>query len=167
MNPSTQALIESLGGDLNSGMCCCPAHDDAKPSLHVQDGDRQETVFNCLAKCAQADVIDALRGRGLWPLPGLPDRSPGTPTVRSKEERRAYALQILSDVEAEAGRERAPLLLAHYFRARGLDHVPPTAMAAFPDPWYGWYGDKPRRLIPETAAMVFPVTDGKEVIGRT
>ena len=136
MNRSTQALIESLGGDLNSGMCRCPAHDDQKPSLHVGDGNRLGTVFVCFAHCSQDDVINALSTHGLWPLPGLPERPAGTPKVRSPAERRAYALEILRDVEADAGHWRAPQLLSYYFTARGIDHVPPTAMAALPNPFY-------------------------------
>jgi putative DNA primase/helicase len=71
-------------------------------------------------------------------------------------------LQILRDTEANRGLELAPDLLADYFRRRGIDRVPPTAMAALRwslDPY-----NRPR-LIPDDPAIVFPITDGKETIG--
>ena len=44
----------------------CPAHDDRSPSLSVSEHDGRVLV-HCFAGCSQADVIGALRARGLWP----------------------------------------------------------------------------------------------------
>lgn len=45
---------------------CCPAHDDASPSLSIsQKADR--VLLKCWSGCAQRDIIDALRSRDLWP----------------------------------------------------------------------------------------------------
>jgi hypothetical protein len=45
---------------------CCPAHDDKSPSFTItQKADR--VLFHCFAGCSQAEVISALRSRGLWP----------------------------------------------------------------------------------------------------
>ena len=52
----------------------CPAHDDDKPSLKISDGDKGQPVVYCHAGCSQDSVIDALKGRGLWPEP--PKREP-------------------------------------------------------------------------------------------
>ena len=49
-------------------MACCPAHEDRTPSLSIADGDKG-VVVKCFAGCGQADVIDALKSRGLWPTP--------------------------------------------------------------------------------------------------
>jgi hypothetical protein len=46
----------------------CPAHQDRRPSLTVDMvGDR--LLVHCHAGCTQAEVIAALRARGLWPDP--------------------------------------------------------------------------------------------------
>src|SRR5262249_19630087 len=46
-------------------MAICPAHRDVNPSLHVtvKNG---TTLVHCFAGCAQDQVIDALRNKGLW-----------------------------------------------------------------------------------------------------
>lgn len=51
---------------LESGgyVACCPAHDDARPSLSVSDVDGKVLV-NCHAGCGQQSVLDALEARGL------------------------------------------------------------------------------------------------------
>ena len=59
-------LVHALGGRMHGtgGMCRCPAHDDATPSLSVTERDGRMLV-HCQAGCSQADVIDALATRGL------------------------------------------------------------------------------------------------------
>ena len=44
---------------------CCPAHEDANPSLSIGDGDKGPVV-KCHGGCEQGAVIDALKARGLW-----------------------------------------------------------------------------------------------------
>ena len=52
----------------NKFVACCPAHDDKTPSLSLTDvGDK--VLFHCFAGCSQAEVIEALRIRGLWHTP--------------------------------------------------------------------------------------------------
>jgi hypothetical protein len=46
-------------------MAKCPAHDDHDPSLSIREVDGK-VLFHCHAGCAQGDVIDALKARGLW-----------------------------------------------------------------------------------------------------
>jgi putative DNA primase/helicase len=43
----------------------CPAHDDNNPSLSIRDADGK-VLLHCHAGCAQGDVIDALKARGVW-----------------------------------------------------------------------------------------------------
>jgi putative DNA primase/helicase len=46
-------------------LCCCPAHDDATPSLSIKaDGDGGVLV-NCFAGCTTGAVFDAFRRKGL------------------------------------------------------------------------------------------------------
>jgi hypothetical protein len=44
----------------------CPSHDDRHPSLDVTETPDGRALFICRAGCAQTEVIDALRERGLW-----------------------------------------------------------------------------------------------------
>jgi putative DNA primase/helicase len=44
----------------------CPAHDDRNPSLSLLTGTDGKVLVRCHAGCDQAQVIDALRARGLW-----------------------------------------------------------------------------------------------------
>jgi rhodanese-related sulfurtransferase len=48
----------------------CPAHQDDRPSLSVDERDGQILVY-CHAGCAQEAVLAALREQGLWPGGGL------------------------------------------------------------------------------------------------
>jgi hypothetical protein len=63
-------------------MARCPAHEDRTASLSVTERDGCVLV-HCHSGCAQADVIAALRARGLWP-----ERKRKTFTAA---ERRAWA----------------------------------------------------------------------------
>ena len=47
------------------GLTHCPGHDDRSPSLSVREGDRT-VLLHCFASCKSADVVAALRERGLW-----------------------------------------------------------------------------------------------------
>ena len=151
---------EALGGDLRTGMCCCPAHDDHAPSLSVSEKDGK-VLWYCHAGCSQAAVLDALRARGLWPVTNdAPGNRVKTPR-RSDDERREFALKILADTAANRGRELASEL-SQYFARRGIKTVPPTAMLALPvnlDPY------QRVRLIADDPAMVFQVTDGEKILG--
>ncbi len=49
-----------------NGLVHCPAHEDKKPSLSVSES-TGKILIKCHAGCSQMAVIDALRGRGIWP----------------------------------------------------------------------------------------------------
>ena len=59
-------IVTRLGGKWNrrGSMCCCPAHEDAKPSLSVRLGSRT-ILFHCFAGCHSVDVIRAIRDKGV------------------------------------------------------------------------------------------------------
>lgn len=46
-------------------MAKCPAHEDSNPSLSIRE-DGGKILLRCHAGCAQRDVIEALKARGLW-----------------------------------------------------------------------------------------------------
>ena len=54
-----------------NGKLHCPAHSDADPSLTVRESGGRVLV-RCHAGCDQEAVIEALKERGLWPMPGQP-----------------------------------------------------------------------------------------------
>lgn len=73
----------ALGGKRNgfAWIARCPAHQDRTPSLSLRDEDGKVLV-HCHAGCPQVAVLDALRGRGLWPdtpLNGHPYNPPHNP----------------------------------------------------------------------------------------
>jgi DNA primase len=65
-------------------MARCPAHDDHNPSLSITEKDGKLLVC-CHAGCAQSDVIDALKDRGLWQ------------TERTEDERNIEAIYDYTD----------------------------------------------------------------------
>jgi hypothetical protein len=153
-------LIVALGGDLRTGMCCCPAHDDENPSLHISEGSNGKVLFHCFAGCGQLAVIDVLLARGLWPV-GSVVAKPNMTRRRSDEERREFASRIICDTRANRGRELAQFL-NNYFGRRGIKTVPPTAMLAAPfkiNPYLDGC------LLPDDPGMVFEVSDGAKPIG--
>jgi putative DNA primase/helicase len=83
----------------------CPAHDDRRPSLSIRmEGGK--TLVHCHAGCAQRDVIDALKGRGLW-QPERPDRSPIVATYDYADERGILLYQVVR-YEPKNFRQRRP-----------------------------------------------------------
>ena len=46
-------------------MAKCPAHDDSNASLGIRE-EGGKVLVRCYAGCTQRDVIEALKGRGLW-----------------------------------------------------------------------------------------------------
>ncbi|MDW3096536.1 MAG: toprim domain-containing protein [Alphaproteobacteria bacterium] len=60
-------IAAALGGKKTSNgfMARCPAHEDKTPSLSIADG-HSGTVLRCFAGCSQAEVMGALRAKGLW-----------------------------------------------------------------------------------------------------
>ena len=69
---TADSIVRALGAR-RSGSCWmakCPAHDDHNPSLSIREVDGK-VLLHCHAGCAQQDVIDALKARGVW----LPERT--------------------------------------------------------------------------------------------
>lgn len=128
-------IIKVLGGRWHGsyGTARCPAHDDKNPSLSVSERDGV-TLAKCHAGCSQEAVIDALRGRGLWPeatpAAHLSRRANATPRSltsargdNSDDARRVEcALAIWRAAEPAAG-----TLVETYLHARGITiPVPPS-----------------------------------------
>jgi putative DNA primase/helicase len=104
---------------------CCPAHDDSTPSLSIQDADDGRVLVHCHAGCEQAEVITALKARGLWPKnSGYFQR----PTIECKSEhddaeRTNAALAILHAAGPASGTP-----VESYLTARGIKILVPDSL---------------------------------------
>lgn len=114
-----RAIVEALGGQwqTSGGMCRCPAHDDATPSLSVRRG-RRQLLFHCFAGCDSTDVLRALRGLRLETGSTATAVHPDWDT-NSASRLSSLAGRLWSDARPVAG-SRA----AHYLRGRGLTDIP-------------------------------------------
>jgi putative DNA primase/helicase len=74
---TTEIVARALGGRRVgvAWMARCPTHDDCEPSLSIRDSDDGKVLVRCHAGCAQAQVIEELRLRGLWYGKVLPTHS--------------------------------------------------------------------------------------------
>lgn len=121
------SIIAALGG--KNGICKCPAHSDSKPSLHVREKDGRVLV-KCHAGCSQNAVIMELRARGLWPdakswaapLHTTPAESCDEEEFGEYERLRAAFAILRTAARTNAGKPIA------YFKGRGIDAVPDSAM---------------------------------------
>ena len=102
---TAEPIAKALGGrKAGSGWIArCPAHDDRNPSLSLSTGRDGKVLVRCHAGCDQAQVIDALRARGLWEQREWHSISrrtfkahqqKNTPTDRSDTDKTEYALRI-------------------------------------------------------------------------
>ena len=74
MNDSTSIDAERIARALDKGrrsgdgwVACCPAHDDANPSLSITDNpDGGAPLVHCHAGCSQDAVLGELKARELW-----------------------------------------------------------------------------------------------------
>ncbi len=64
---TADSIVHALGARRSGSgwMAKCPAHDDHNPSLSIRDADGKVLLY-CHAGCAQLEVIDALKAKGLW-----------------------------------------------------------------------------------------------------
>ena len=159
---AARIICDALGGRWHGGygLTFCPAHENTRtPALSIKDGDDGKLLVYCFAGCDGADVLAALRARGL-----LEGRSDWRPDPQENERRKA---------EEEADRRRRiklarrcwseadPItgtLAERYLRARGIKcDLPPTLRF---EP-HCWHGPTARKL----PAMVAPVSIGRKVVG--
>ncbi len=130
---TAETIAKALGGrKAGSGWTArCPAHDDRNPSLSISTGKDGKVLLRCHAGCDQAQVIDALRARGLWENPERyfgrrrnvkTAHQKNAQTDRSDTDRTEYALRIW-----QAAVPASNTLTETYLQSRGLHFVlPPT-----------------------------------------
>nr|WP_246723216.1 toprim domain-containing protein [Rhizobium aethiopicum] len=123
---SARDITTALGGFWHGsyGMAKCVAHDDRSPSLSIRDGSDDKVLVKCHAGCDQADVIDALRHRGLWPrrhdnLGSSPTRSPSRRSKPRDDRNEIYRIALVRRLWREATDPQVPPVFA-YLDHRGL-----------------------------------------------
>ena len=69
MERSAEEITVGLDGTWKNGkgQACCPAHDDASPSLSIGEGDAGQLLLHCFSGCSYPDIKHAIQQRGLWP----------------------------------------------------------------------------------------------------
>ena len=133
---TAETIAKALGGRKagNGWTARCPAHDDRNPSLSISTGKDGKVLLRCHAGCDQAQVIDALRSRGLWEhrerhsirrRAHKANLQKDTPPDRSDTDRTEYALRIWqSSIPA------SNTLAETYLQSRGL-HLPVPPILRF------------------------------------
>jgi len=123
---TAETIAKALGGrKAGSGWTArCPAHDDRNPSLSISTGKDGKVLLRCHAGCDQAQVIVALRARGLWENPERhfgrrrnvkTAHQKNAQTDRSDTDRTEYALRIW-----QAAVPASNTLAETYLQSRGL-----------------------------------------------
>ena len=133
-----EAIARALGGRRVGSiwMACCPSHNDRHPSLAIRDGHDGKVLVHCHAGCGQAQIIEALRVRGLWPA--CPQRlatvrrfTPLAPIIgrahHPNANRREAALRIWREAEPAEGTQ-----VESYLRSRGIAIAIPPALRFHP-----------------------------------
>ena len=118
-----ESLARSLGGQRagREWMARCPAHQDDTPSLAIGEGNGGRLLVRCHAGCPQAQVIAALRQRGLWAGKQDRDRHPNAATSWAAEDelrsarRTAMSLGIWRESEPAGG-----TIVERYLASRGI-----------------------------------------------
>ncbi len=125
-------LVKGLGGHWHGlyGMARCPAHDDRSPSLSISKADNGRVLVKCFAGCSQAQVIEALRSRGLWEenccrrlIHPLPRVVTNDQLDRGDVKRTEAALTIWQSAKSAEG-----TLVETYLGSRGLQFPPPPTL---------------------------------------
>lgn len=134
-----QTLTAALRGKWyrRYGLARCPAHGDNRPSLSLADAPDGKLLLNCKAGCSFADVLDALRDRGL--IEGKP--VPPDPAEIARREAEARAEAEKRERQALAcWKEAQPIrstFAETYLRGRGITCDLPDTLRFHPECWHG------------------------------
>ena len=137
---TARELTGALGGRWAGtyGLAFCPAHDNRRtPALTLADAPDGRLLANCKAGCGFADVLNALRGRGL--IVGA--HTPVDPAVQAQRQAAAHAEAEKRARQAEAlWRESRPIagtLAETYLQRRGITCALPDTLRFHPECWHG------------------------------
>jgi putative DNA primase/helicase len=130
---TAEVIAKILGGRKVGGgwMARCPAHNDRGPSLSIIDAQGGKVLVRCHAGCEQADVIAALRSRGVW---HNDDRRNGRHGHKNRRSAASEPDQSTAKrIEAALAFWRATqpangTLVERYLHSRGLRHTLPSIL---------------------------------------
>jgi hypothetical protein len=149
------AVAKALGGHKAGAgwMARCPAHDDREPSLSIRQRENGQVLIRCHAGCEQAQVIAALRSRGLW-LSCHPRRFNLRATSRAPT---TMGTQLSEAAIAiwNAGRPAAGTLVQTYLGTRGIRIPLPPALR-----FHAGLRHQSASIYPAMVALVTRGTDG-------
>ncbi len=156
------SITTALGGRWhgNYGLAFCPCHKNTRtPALSLKDGDDGKLLVHCFTGCDGAEVLAALRAKGL-----LEGRSDWTPDTRVTERRKAQKeaddrRRIMQARQCWA--ETVPIaetLAERYLRVRGITCDLPPTLRFHPTCWH-------RDTAKKMPAMVAAVSIGRKVVG--
>lgn len=120
------------------GLALCPAHGDRKPSLSLADAPDGRLLLNCKAGCQFADIMTALRDRGLI----VGSSSTFTPDLAEIARREAKSEQIAARTERKVmatWSEAQPIagtVAERYLRSRGITCDLPQSLRFHPECWH-------------------------------
>jgi len=127
-------LAMALGGREVGGawMARCPAHDDRRPSLSIDETADGRVLVHCHAGCDQRDVIAVLRDRDLWQTTTQEYGTPPYHRRRIARESDAGALKRSAVAQAiwQSSQPAQGTIAEAYLRSRGLD-LPTTSVLRF------------------------------------
>ena len=142
------------------GLAFCPAHDNRRtPALSIMNGSNGRLLVHCFAGCDGADVLAALRAKGL--LQGSSDWKPDPQrTEQQRLEREANERRRI-EMARRCWVETGPIagtLAERYLRARGITCDLPPTLRFHPTCWH-------RDTAKKMPAMVAAVSIGRKVVG--
>jgi hypothetical protein len=157
-----RTIIDALGGRWHGGygMALCPAHSNTRtPALSIKDGAGGKLLVHCFTGCDGADVIAALRARGL--LEGHSDWPTDHRRIVLQIAGRKAATQRRIEQARRCWAEAGPIvgtLAERYLSARSITGPLPWALRFHPSCWHGPSASK-------LPAMVAAVGDGGCIFG--
>jgi len=155
-------ICDALAGRWHGsyGLAYCPAHENIRtPALSLKDGDDGRLLVHCFAGCAGADVLAALRARGL--LEGHSDWKPDPQKVEQHRFEREVAARIRIELARRCWSEAGPIagtLAERYLRARGITGPLNGALRFHPNCWF-------RGTATNLPAMIAAIRKGRKITG--
>lgn len=119
---TARSIVAALHGkwSSNHGMCRCPAHQDATPSLSVTRKPDGRVLLHCFAGCEGRDVIAMLRDMGLWSASPCGARREAVRLTPERPDQAMLRRQRRARAIWNGGAPIAGTLGEVYLRARGI-----------------------------------------------
>ena len=113
-------------------MCCCPAHDDANPSLHIWPEENYPLGLKCFTGCKPGDIYNQIKLRGLFPKNSGDTSGSNNSYLKSfnevhysevtkENDNTKYAIELW---KKSANATNTPV--EAYLKSRGIRNIPPT-----------------------------------------